>query len=203
MASYRDWPDGKAHSIPYARHLQNVNGQNPNGANLGQIAAAGGLPQALAQSSSAAPAPAAAPQPYDPGYEAYKLTAGRNVTLGNNEATWQTQNLGYDSGFNADGTLNTSNPYSQAQLLQDNYKRSQLGTTNSMAAQGQLYSGANLNAQATNDRNYAQGYAGLQHGAATGYHAIQSGQLTNYANNAVGVSDASWNSLLNSTYKGA
>jgi hypothetical protein len=154
---------------------------------------AGGTPDA---------APGPAPQPYDPAYEAYVNSANRNVSLGNNEATWQTQNLGYDSGFNADGTLNAANPYSQAQLLVDNYKRDQLGTNNSMAAQGQLYSGARLNAQATNDRQYAQGYAGLQRQASKGYHGIQSGRLQNYATNSVGVSDAAFGALQKATYGG-
>ena len=204
MATYRDWPDGKAHSIPYARHLQNVNANNPNGANLGQIVAAGGLPQALA-APAAAPGPAApvaAPQPYDPAYQASVTSANRNVALGNNEATWQTQQTGYDLGYDQNGQFNAANPYSQAQLLQDNYKRSQLGTTNSMAAQGQLYSGAIQNARATDDRNYSQSDAALRRQAVGAYHGIQAGQLNNYATNSVGVSDASFNSLLKSTYGG-
>jgi hypothetical protein len=142
------------------------------------------------------------PQPVDQNYEAYKLSAGRNVALAGNEAAWQNQNLGYNLGIDANGQANAANPYSQAQLLQDSYHESQLGTTNNMAAQGQLYSGATQNAQGINDRNYAINYAGLQQRALQGYHGIQSGQLGSYASNAAGVSDADFNALLKAAYGG-
>jgi hypothetical protein len=147
------------------------------------------------------PTPVAA-QPYDPNLEQQRLTAGRNVALGNNEATWQTQNTGYDLGYNPDGTSNAANPYSQAQLLQDSYHRQQLGTTNSMAAQGQLYSGALSNAQATNDRGYSQGDAALRQQALERYHSIGATRAANYASNASGMSDAEWQALLKATYGG-
>jgi hypothetical protein len=143
-----------------------------------------------------------APQPFDPALEQQKLAAGRNVALGNNEATWQTQNTGYNLGYNPDGTANAANPYSQAQLLTDSYKRNQLGTTNSMAAQGQLYSGSLLNARATDDRNYSQSDAALRQQALQAYHGINATKLGNYASNASGVSDADWAGLLKSTYGG-
>ena len=47
-----------------------------------------------------------------------------------------------DSGFQVD----PNNPFSRAALLQRSYDQAQRGTTNSMAAQGQLYSGALQNA---------------------------------------------------------
>lgn len=51
-----------------------------------------------------------------------------------------------DAGFNVD----PSNPFSRAALLQKRYTEAQRGTTNSMAAQGQLYSGALQTAQDEN-----------------------------------------------------
>jgi hypothetical protein len=166
--------------------------------NTGRPANATGPPK-----GTAARAPlAAAPQPFDPNYEAQKLTAGRNVALGNNEATWQTQNAGYNLGYNPDGTSNAANPYSQAQLLTDSYKRSRLGTQNDMAGQGQLYSGSLLNAQATNDRGYSQADAALRQRALEQYHGINAGKLANYASNASGVSDADYAALLKATYGG-
>jgi hypothetical protein len=154
----------------------------------------------LAYAPAPPPPTAIAPQPFDPALEAQRLSAGRNVALGNNEATWQTQNAGYNLGYNPDGTANAANPYSQAQLYADSYKRSKLGTRNSMFAAGQGYSGALLNAQAENDRSYSQSDAALRQRALQQYHSIQSGKLANYASNASDVSDADWNSVLKSTY---
>lgn len=59
-----------------------------------------------------------------------------------------------DSGFNVD----PNNPFSRAALLQKRYTESKQGTTNSMAAQGQLYSGALQSAQ---DENSFQNQAGV------------------------------------------
>jgi hypothetical protein len=51
-----------------------------------------------------------------------------------------------DTGFNVD----PNNPFSRAALLQKRYMEAKQGTTNSMAAQGQLYSGALQTAQDEN-----------------------------------------------------
>lgn len=59
-----------------------------------------------------------------------------------------------DSGFNVD----PNNPFSRAALLQKRYTEAKQGTTNSMAAQGQLYSGALQTAQ---DENSFQNQAGI------------------------------------------
>lgn len=52
-------------------------------------------------------------------------------------------------------TVDPNNPYSKAAQLQRSYDNAKRGTTNSMAAQGQLYSGALTNAQNTNDTGYS------------------------------------------------
>lgn len=80
----------------------------------------------------------------------------------NNDLQSETR-LGLDYGIdfqrNADGslgsynispTVDVSNPFSQAALLKRSYDQSVRGTTNSYAAQGQLYSGALENAQSEN-----------------------------------------------------
>jgi hypothetical protein len=87
-------------------------------------------------------------------------------------------------------------------LLQDNYKRSQTGTNNSMAAQGQLYSGARLNAQGRNDRLYAEGSASLRDSAQDRYHNIGYGRLQNYGQNSMGGSQAGYDALRTSIYGG-
>jgi hypothetical protein len=147
------------------------------------------------------PAPVIQPQPFDPAFEAQRQGATWNVQLSDAEAGWQTDRTGWYTGYNADGSLNTSNPYSQAQLFQDNYRRSVTGTNNSMAAQGQLYSGARLNAQARNDRLYAEGSAGIRDAAQDRYHGIGYGRLQTYGANSAGVAQGGFESLLNSTYR--
>lgn len=150
--------------------------------------------------SGVSPPPVAAPQPYDPAYQGTVLAANRNVSLGNNEATWQTQQTGYDLGYDQSGAFNAANPYSEAQRLQDSYHNDQRRTTNS--AGNQLYSGSYLNQQAIDDRSYSISDAELKRRAQATYHGIQAGQLQNYSQNAVGVTDAGFNSLLHSTYGG-
>lgn len=152
----------------------------------------------------AAPAagPVTAPQPFDPAAEAAKQQAQWNIQTGGAEAAYQTGQTAYQSGYNADGSLNASNPYSQAQLLQDSYKRGVTGTNNSMAAAGQLYSGARLNAQGRNDRQYAEGSAAQRDAAMNAYHQIQFGQLQNYGANAAGGNQAGFDALRRSIYGG-
>lgn len=166
--------------------------------NTGQPANATGPPK-----GSAARAPlTAAPQPQDPGFENQKLQAGRNVALGNSEAAYQTGNLGFDAGYNPDGTVNTANPYSRAALLQLGYENQQRGTNNSMFAAGQGYSGARLNAQAGNDRSYAMNEAANRLAYQRGLHGIQYGQLNTASNNALGVGQGDFNALLKQAYPG-
>lgn len=165
----------------------------------------GALANALAPGSYTPPGPPGpdpTPPPFDPAFEASKLGATWNVQTGDAEAGYQTGRTAYSTGYNADGSRNASNPYSQAQLLQDNFHRSQTGTNNSMAAAGQLYSGARLNAQGRNDRLYAEGSAGLRDSASDTYHGIQVGQLQNYGANSLGVGQGQFDSLRRSIYGG-
>lgn len=193
------WADGSWHSKTQAGPGVTI-GNTPVSA---QQWASGGLAEALVPGSTA-PGGVAGPQvtaqPIDPAYEAYKQGAGFDITTGNNEAAWQTGQTAFNTGYNADGSTNASNPYSQAQLFQDSYHTSQLGTTNGMAAQGQLYSGANLNAQATNDRNYSIGSNALKTQTAATYHGIGNTQLVNYGANAAGGSAAGFAALSKSVY---
>lgn len=144
--------------------------------------------------------PVPAVQPFDPAFEAQKLGAQWNASVANSEAKYQTGQTAYRTGYNQDGSVNAANPYSQAQLLQDSYKRSQAGTLNGYAAQGQLYSGARQNAVARDDRNYAQGSDQLRQGALDTYHGIGVGQLQSYGQNALGVSGADYDALRRALY---
>lgn len=140
------------------------------------------------------------PAPYDPTVDQAALVGGRNVAIANGNAAYDTGNLSFDYGYNPDGSVNTANPYSRAALFQLAYTNSKRGTLNSMAAQGQLYSGAYGTAQNLNDYNYAKNDSENRTAFQRGLHGIQSGQLTTYANAGTGVSDADFNALLKATY---
>lgn len=153
-------------------------------------------------SGGAPPAAGTVPQPFDPSLAWAQQQATWQRGIADSEARYQQGETAWSLGYNADGSLNTSNPYAQAQLLQDNYRRSVTGTDNSMAAQGQLYSGARVNAQARNDRLYAESSSALRDEARRTYHGIASGQLQSYGQNAMGLTQEQWDALRRSVYGG-
>lgn len=65
------------------------------------------------------------------------------------------------------------NPYSRASALQSAYQRDQRTTLNSYAAQGQLYSGARLNAETHDNRAYLSDLNSLETGQTEALAAIQ------------------------------
>lgn len=142
-------------------------------------------------------------QPPDPNVLNQQLIGNRNIALGNADAAYQEGNLGFDFGYNPDGSINAANPYSRAALYQLGYERQQAGTTNSLAARGQLYSGALQNQRGLDASNYAQQDAANRLAYQRGLHGIQTGQLGTVANAGSGVSDADFNALLKSTYPGS
>lgn len=97
---------------------------------------------------------------------------------------YQTHRGAQQYGYDQNGNLITGgadlNPYAQAAILKRNYENSQRGTTNSYAAQGQLYAGSLINAQNTNDFNYGASSDQLKRTAADFYrgntNALQSVQ---------------------------
>lgn len=158
----------------------------------------GALANALVPGSYTAPSP----QPVDPAFESQRLTAGRNIALGNAEGAYQQGNTNFDYGYNPDGSINASNPYSRAALLQLGYENQQRGTTNSMAARGQLYSGAIENQRGIDSRGYAVNESNNRLAYQRATHGIQANRLGTMANNSLGVGDADFNSLLKATYPG-
>lgn len=91
-------------------------------------------------------------RPLDWQEQAYGLSASRNLALSNAGAAYQRGSLEQEFGYGPSGL---ADPYSRAARLEENYKRSKLGTTNSMASAGQLYSGAYGRAQNENQRQYS------------------------------------------------
>lgn len=143
-----------------------------------------------AQNGQAVPIPA---QPLDPAVASAQVAANRNVAVGDLYGTWQQGNLDQDYGFGAGGA---ANPYSRAALLQESFRRSQRGTTNSYASQGQLYSGAYNRMQNENQRNYDIGYDQRRRDYDRQSGDIGFGRLENYANAGTGVDETKFNALL-------
>jgi hypothetical protein len=151
----------------------------------------GGAPVYGATPAPTNPYIAQAP-PVDPMFEAYKVTSARNTALADTDATYQNARIENSYGLGSD----QSNPYSQAKLLEESYKRSQRGTTNSYASQGQLYSGAYGRMQGENQRNYSIGYDQLARGYQDAKYGVARNQLGSYAGNSAGVDQASFDSIL-------
>ncbi len=131
-------------------------------------------------SAAAGPAPAAAPPPYDPyaspiytgGVNQAKLQYGQTVgaiekNLGQSAldygATLTRDAQNNVTGANIDySTIDVTNPFSKAALLQRNYTQQKERDTNSYANQGQLYSGALLNQRGGTQFGYEQNQDSLQ-----------------------------------------
>ena len=146
-------------------------------------------------------APSALIQPPDPALEAWKANQQLGLGLGAAEATYQRGNLGYETGYNAQGQRDYTNPFNAASLYEEQFKRANLGTTNAMAGAsrqggGQLYSGAYGRQQGENARNLSISLNDLQHQASTGYHGIDVGQATNAIQYGAGSQDQSLAALL-------
>ena len=154
-------------------------------------------PAAAKPAAPGAPAapPAARPSarlPVDPVYDqtVAGLARQRDDTLAGlaQQQTGTLADYGYGATFDPQGNVTglsfyPANPFSRAALLRRNYQQSKTGTQNSMAARGQLYSGALVNAQNTNDVGYLQGENALQNAVTQALIAIarrRSGAGTDY-----------------------
>lgn len=155
-------PGGRRH--PHHHGAGVVPGSGGYGSGANGLPGVGGV-QANGQGPQVAPTP-----PPDPGL--LTLEAQNNLGSGLSSAVsgYRTGQIGYQTGYNQDGSLNSANPYSQAALLQESYKRSTAGTTNSYAGQGQLNSGAYGRMQNENARNLSIGSNQLQNQASNAYY---------------------------------
>jgi hypothetical protein len=186
-------PPGKkpSHSISWAKHQGHLQGTVTGKPQMGLPSS-----QAPAQAAIAdAPGPVGAPPP-DPAAIAAEAAAGRNVQYADAQATYDQGRIGRDFGYNAQGAVDPSNPYSRAALLDRNFRQSTLGNTNSYASQGQLYAGSLQNAQNATTFGYLSDSNSLKNQAADAYHQTYSNQLGAYANAGGAVSDAKYNAIL-------
>lgn len=131
--------------------------------------------------------------PIDPQYEAYRLSAQRNMAIGNADATYQRGVLDQEFGYGAGGA---ANPYSRAKLLEESYKRSKLGTTNSYASSGQLTSGAYGRQQGENQRQYSISADQNRRAYDQAVYGINLGQAQNAANYGIGLDDQRFQALI-------
>jgi hypothetical protein len=120
-------------------------------------------------------------RPVDPFYEAAAGSANRNLSTTLQQLQYQRGQLGqtYGLGVNAQGGVfdDPTNPYSRAAALQEAYRRSQQGTTTSMAARGQLYAGALQTEQNENARRNDMGRDALIREFLSRNQQLQSGEL--------------------------
>jgi hypothetical protein len=103
------------------------------------------------------PAGQNAPQPWNAQYETTMGGIRRDQADLQAQNAYQRQGIEQEYGFN-----DTADPYSRANLLQKSYREGQLGTTNSMAARGQLYSGATQRAREAGTFGYGQNLNALR-----------------------------------------
>lgn len=133
----------------------------------------------------------------DPGVMGAEDSGLRDTQLADAGFVFANNQIGADYGFDATGGIDPNNPYSRAALLQESYKRSQRGTQTSMAARGQLHSGAYGRAQDEVGRNYNIGYDRLQKGYTREKGTAVTNLLSAYTGAAGGISDATFEALLN------
>lgn len=128
--------------------------------------------------------------PPDPIYQSDVGLAGygyNNTLAGIN---YDRTDLSQTTGFNAEGGLDTTNPFSIAANLQRRYQQQQAGTTNSMAAAGQLYSGALRRARGEDYYQYQRSYDSARRDAARGFQGLTERQGQAYFNYATGLNQA-------------
>lgn len=106
--------------------------------------------------SSAATPSAATPRPWDAAYLSSENTA--NTKYNNSILGLDAKKLGVEQDYGLDAGFNDykANPYSRAALLEQTYQRANRAAGNSLAAAGQLYSGASQNAETYNREHNGQ-----------------------------------------------
>lgn len=87
------------------------------------------------------------PMPWNTQYEQSVAGLGRTRDQQLAAIAAQQAQLGSTYGYDQAGNIDVSNPFSRRQLLVENYARARRGAGTSMAARGQLYSGAYQNQQ--------------------------------------------------------
>jgi hypothetical protein len=174
-----------------------VSGRHPTWGGLGSFGSGPPAPAPQPQSPLGQGAfgtdPNPGGQPLDPTEMAYQNAGLRNYQLAQGEGTYQQGQLDQTYGY---GDTGAANPYSRAALLQENFVRSQRGTTNSYAASGQLYSGAYGRQQGENARQYSIASDANRRAYDAASHQIGYGVAQAGAAYGSGVGTEAYNALL-------
>jgi hypothetical protein len=93
------------------------------------------------------------PMPWDAAYE-----GASDAAIANRDASYASIDNAVTAAKQSYGFDDLSDPFSKIALLKESFANAQRGSTNSMAAAGQLYSGALGNAQNANQHNYDVNY---------------------------------------------
>lgn len=154
----------------------------------------GGGGAAAGQGTDAGPTALPVDPTYDAQIGAYGKTRDDTIAGLEGQRTSGLLGYGYSASYDDKGNVSAlaydpNNPYSQAALARTVYQQSKTGTNNSMAAGGQLYSGALTNAQNQNDTNFNVGENGRQTSLINFLNNINAGEIgarndyaTNFAN---------------------
>jgi hypothetical protein len=133
-------------------------------------------------------------QPWDTQYESdvSSINSARDQSL--LQIAAQRSQLGSDYGYQQDQTgavtVDPSNPFSRAALLERTYRQSQAGSTNSLAARGQLYSGALQNALGEGQYQHDVGSDALQRSFQSAAQALEAQRLQALTGATTGITDA-------------
>lgn len=138
---------------------------------------AAGTPAPGSRAPIAAAAPTAPPPAANPLLDAQiqNLYAGRDIGLaGLNEAEkFLRLDFGLIQDANGNFAVDVGNPQAKAAMLQRSYQQARRGDLNSMAARGQLTSGAYLRQQGERNRGEQTDFASLVRAFTTGLGDIQ------------------------------
>jgi hypothetical protein len=194
------WQKGAARALKPKSLASVLGGRAPNSLQSSAARTLNPPPSAPVASPPSASAASSGPPPlppdatYDQQVAAYGQRRDDTIAGYEGQKTSALADYGYGATYDADGnvaslTVDPNNPYSRAAQLKRSYDQSKTGTTNSLAARGQLYSGAMTNAQDANDRGYLQGQNDQQESLGAILAGIIGGERTartDYQTNAAG-----------------
>lgn len=164
------------------------------GASLGQNQPLAPKPPTAGTALAAPPSPYT-PTPWDSQYELSSAAARQKYanTVGGLglQKTATEQDFGISPGYND----YQANPWSRMALLEQQYQKANRGTTNSMAAAGQLYAGATSNALDSNRQFDAQERDSLEKTYRNKLQELSDQEAAAKANEGAELNEAGWKRL--------
>lgn len=152
--------------------------------------AATSTPVAPASPTAAAPAPG--PAPWDTAYEQGKSGLDKDKTAALGQIAKKRVNTSLLYGLNADGTENTTDPYSRLAVLKADYEKIKRGSSASYAARGLGYDGAYQNKINSNAENQGRGLDSLRKGFQQENMSLDDAELGVHSAYNSGLNDLNW-----------